>query len=255
MSADWAPDQYEKFKDERSKPFWDLVDLLPDDARVSSILDLGCGTGELTAKLQKKLEAQFVLGIDSSAAMLARAQKFQTDSLVFEQAAMESFKPSQKFDLIFSNAAMHWVPQHRQFLKMMTSWLSPHGQIAVQMPANFDHPSHRIAREVAQEFKVFQPDDDASNNILSLRDYADLLWSLGFKRQICREQLYPHSMTKVEDVVEWVKGSTLTPFEKRLSAEQFSQFVDEYRQRLVAELGQQTPYLYTFRRIFMWASF
>ena len=115
------------------------------------VLDLGCGTGELTALAHRELLAKATLGIDASAAMLERAAKLAAPGLRFEQRRVEDFSASRAFDLVLSNAALHWVDDHPALFERMLGWLAPGGQIAVQMPANDDHVSQRTARELAAE--------------------------------------------------------------------------------------------------------
>src|SRR5256885_11771930 len=112
------------------------------------VADLGCGTGELTAELHRKLQARETLGIDSSQAMLAKAP--QGPGLRFEQQDIATFQPAEKLDLIFSNAALHWVPDHPDLLRRLTGALSPGGQIAVQMPMTDDLITHQTASELAR---------------------------------------------------------------------------------------------------------
>src|SRR5581483_12474238 len=112
------------------------------------VADLGCGTGELTAQLHQKLDARETLGIDASAAMLARAP--QGPGLRFQQQDIARFAPAERFDLIFSNAALHWVPDHAGLLRRLTAALAPGGQIAVQMPFTDDQTAHQTAFELAR---------------------------------------------------------------------------------------------------------
>src|SRR2546427_11715822 len=149
----WSPEQYERFKDERSQPFWDLVALVESRPRMR-VVDLGCGTGELTRALHEKLGAAETLGIDNSASMLAKAPA--VTGLRFEAAAIESFEPHRPFDLLFSNAALHWIADHDALFRRLRNTIADGGQLAVQMPAHEHHPSHRIAAEVAQEMGLQQ---------------------------------------------------------------------------------------------------
>ena len=139
----WNPDQYERFKSERSQPFWDLVALIRPHPHMR-IADLGCGTGELTRALHEKLQARETIGVDNSAPMLAKAPS--APGLQFRNQSIESFNEGG-FDLIFSNAALHWVPDHERLFRRLALLGK---QIAVQMPANDDHPSHTVAAEVAR---------------------------------------------------------------------------------------------------------
>src|SRR6202171_3298896 len=105
----WSPEQYERFKDERSLSFWDLVALVEHRPRMR-VVDLGCGTGELTRELHEQLHAEETLGIDSSETMLLKGSAFGNELLRFEQGNIEAFVTDRPYDLIFSNAALHWVP-------------------------------------------------------------------------------------------------------------------------------------------------
>ena len=118
MADAWKPAQYERFREERAQPFWDLAALV-DPRPGMTIVDLGCGTGELTAQLHQKLQARETIGIDSSAAMLARAPS--VPGLRFEQRDVAGFAPQDRFDLVFSNAALHWIPDHAGLFKRLTT--------------------------------------------------------------------------------------------------------------------------------------
>src|SRR5256714_14845225 len=117
MADAWSPVQYERFRAERTQPFWDLAELV--EARPAMrIADLGCGTGELTAQLHQKLQARETIGVDSSAAMLAKSP--HVSGVRFELGDIAGFEAQPKFDLIFSNAALHWVPDHPCLLRRPT---------------------------------------------------------------------------------------------------------------------------------------
>jgi trans-aconitate 2-methyltransferase len=128
--------------------------------------------------------------------------------------------------------------------------------LAVQVPANHDHPSHTVSVAVAQEmahlFDGAPPPDPVADNVLLPEQYAALLVALGYERQHVRLQVYPHRMASAADVVEWVKGTSLTRFQRVLWPDAFAEFVAAYRTRLLAELGDATPYVYCFKRILMW---
>src|SRR6266508_6376244 len=107
MTDAWSPAQYERFKRERAQAFYDLLALLRP-ATSARVLDLGCGTGELTRELHEKLGARATLGIDSSAAMLEKAQAEPHAGLEFQKANILAFLPESSYDVVFSNAALHW---------------------------------------------------------------------------------------------------------------------------------------------------
>src|ERR1051325_6693693 len=146
----WNPEQYTRFQNERSQPFFDLLALVEPRPSMR-VVDLGCGTGELTRLLHDQLKAGSTLGIDSSASMLARSEALAGDGLRFAQGDISDFTADRSFDLIFSNAALHWLPDHEALLRRLTAALAVGGQLAVQVPANDDHPTHVIAAQVADE--------------------------------------------------------------------------------------------------------
>jgi len=250
----WTPAQYNRFAAEREQPFWDLAGLLEPVER-PAVVDLGCGDGRLTAALHARLGALSTVGIDSSDAMLADASAYSGDGVSFAPGDIARFD-GPAVDIVFANASLQWVPDHAAVLARWTSALRAGGQIAVQVPANHDHPSHTVSVAVAQEmahlFDGPPPPDPVAHNVLLPEQYAALFVALGYERQHVRLQVYPHRMASAADVVEWVKGTSLTRFQRALSAGAFEEFLDLYRTRLLAELGNAQPYVYCFKRILMW---
>lgn len=246
----WSPEQYERFKSERKQPFLDLLALIEKRPRMR-IADLGCGTGELTRELHESLDAEETLGIDNSETMLLKAGSFGGEMLRFEKGDIEAFIAGDPFDLVFSNAAFQWVPNHEQLLTRLTSFLSANGQLAVQVPDNGDHPSHTIAARVATRFGI----ESRPPNVLAPERYAELLHRLGFKHQHVRVQVYGHVLPSTDDVVEWVRGALLTYYEALLPHADFARFLDEYRSELHAALGDERPFFYTYKRVLMWGTF
>jgi trans-aconitate 2-methyltransferase len=241
----WNPDQYDKFKSERQQPFHDLVALIEHRPRMR-VVDLGCGTGELTRALHDHLQAEETLGIDSSETMLLKSASFGAEMLHFERGDVEAFVTDRPYDLVFSNAALHWIEDHERLVGRLVSFLSPHGQLAVQMPYNHDHPSQTIAAELAAKYDVAP----RRPPLLAMEEYASLLHRLGFARQHVRLQVYGHQLASSRDVAEWTKGSTLTEYQRKLG-DRYDAFVTEYTERL----GDERPYFFTFKRLLLWASF
>src|SRR3712207_1265330 len=123
----WSPQQYERFKAERQQPFRDLASLVEPRPHMR-IVDLGCGTGELTRELQRHFQAAETIGIDSSETMLTKAAAFAGDSVRLEQGAIEDYVPDAQFELVFSNAALHWVADHVRLFTRMAGFLRANGQ-------------------------------------------------------------------------------------------------------------------------------
>ncbi len=254
MSGDtWNPAQYERFKRERAQPFLDLAALVRPGPALS-VVDLGCGTGELTADLHQRLGAAVTLGIDRSAAMLAKSAAFAGGGLRFEQGDIANFRGDAAWGVVFSNAALHWLPDHPALFARLAAAVAPRGQLAVHMPANQTHATHVTALEVAREEPFaarlagyVQPD------VLAPEAYARIFHRAGFREQHVELRVYGHLLDSRAEVVEWVKGSLLTDYQKHLG-ELFPDFLARYRELLFAKLDDERPYFFTFRRLLLWAA-
>lgn len=251
LSSDaWNPEVYGRFAAERSRPFFDLLALVAPIPG-GRIVDLGCGTGELTQELHQRTGAAETLGIDSSEAMLEKARPLAGGGLRFEKGDLASFAPAQPYDLVFSNAAFQWAPDHPGLLARMTRALKPSGQMAFQVPDNFDHASHRAAEQVAGEepFRSVLQGTAHPRHVLRPEEYATILDRLGYAEQTVRLQVYGHRLASREDVVTWVEGSLLSEYRRRLPAPLYARFVERYRESLFALLPDERPFFFTFRRI------
>lgn len=248
----WNPDQYEKFKDERTRPALDLISMMSATPGGHGI-DLGCGTGELTHLLRSRLKLSSVIGLDSSSEMLSRASA--GDGVSFIAGDIRRWSALAAYDVIFSNAALQWVGDHRGLFARLRAALRPGGQLAVQMPMNHDYPTHMIAAEMSRSARWLpllggEPYDKFAA-MLSVEDYASSLFSLGFAEQDVVLRVYPQVVPSRESVVEWVRGSMLTYFSSRLSPADFALFLDEFRTRLFAQLPDEKPFFYPFKRVLM----
>jgi trans-aconitate 2-methyltransferase len=256
LTDSWDPTQYERFADERAQPFFDLLGLV-GAVPGGQVVDLGCGTGELTRRLHTHTEAAATVGIDNSEAMLTRARSLAVPGLRFEMGDIADWAADQRYDVIFANASLHWLPDHPRLLGRLRLGLRSGGQLAVQVPANADHPSHQLAAEVALSSPFVEamggsPPPDAVLGVLTPAHYAELLYELGFAEQHVRLQVYGHRLASTADVAEWTKGSTLVRFRRWLAPDLFEAFVARYQQRLVEVLGDRRPYFYAFKRILLW---
>lgn len=252
----WSVDQYEKFKRERAQPFHDLMSFVTP-AVFDRVIDLGCGSGELTKILHEKLNSRSTIGIDSSANMLVKAKDFSGNGLEFEQGTVEQMQNRGKFDLIFSNAALQWCDNHQLLFKNFRESLNFEGQVAHQMPMNHDYPTHVLANEIAQEapFRdLLQMKEGAREvSLLKPEEYAALLFRLGFREQQVMLKVYGHVLESREGVIEWVKGTLLTYYQSRLTPEDFERFLARFRERLFQALPDEKPFFYPFKRILIWA--
>jgi trans-aconitate 2-methyltransferase len=178
--------------------------------------------------------------------------------LTFREGDLTTFADADGVDVVLSNAALHWVDDHETVLARWRESLRDGGQVAVQMPINTDHPSHVLARALAEEepfvsaFGGPVPVDPVTR-VLPPERYSTLLDRLGFTEQHVRVQVYLHHMPSTADVVQWMKGANLTRFEESLPPELYAQYLDRYRERLLDALGDQRPFPYTYKRILFWA--
>jgi trans-aconitate 2-methyltransferase len=253
----WSPEQYDKFKDERSAPFYDLMALLTP-SQGARVVDLGCGTGELSLELHRHLHASQTLGLDTSDEMLLRAVEFTQSGIEFHKENIQFWHSKNEFDVVFSNAALQWCPNHPALFHKIKEALRPGGQLAVQMPMNHDYITHLIAHQMSHEepwSSLLGVEKFEKNKImLSVDEYSNLLSDLGFKKQNVFLKSYEHELESREQVLEWVKGSLLTHFQSRMKEKDYEHFVSAFRKRLFAELPDQKPFFYPFKRIFIWAN-
>ena len=256
--ADWNPEQYRRFAAERAQPFHDLLALVKP-GEISKAVDLGCGPGELTALAATRLDVGEMTGIDNSPAMLAKTGQYESDRVRFRNGDIAEWTSSADVDLVLAAGSLQWIPDHDGVLAQWTAALRRGGQIAVQVPANAAMPTHVVARQVAEQEpyrSLFGPEgppiDPVQAYVLEPEGYAQILYDLGFVRQHVRLQVYPHVLPSTREVVEWVRGTMLTRFEKRLDTDAFSSFVAAYEAELLRVLGDHQPHFFPFRRILLW---
>ena len=257
-SREWDPAQYARFAAERAQPFHDLLDLIAAGGASTPMargVDLGCGSGELTVEAAERFGVADMVGVDSSPAMLEAAAAHARDGVRFVAGDIGAWTGGGEHDLVLANAALHWVPDHAAVLARWSAALAPGGTLAVQVPANSDHPSHTCAGAVAERepfrsaFDGDVPPDPVALNVLAPEDYTTLLHDLGLRDIHVRLQVYGHLLDTTADVVEWTKGTSLTRFFKRLPPELHDEYVDAYRRELLGVLGERSPYLFPFKRI------
>jgi trans-aconitate 2-methyltransferase len=254
----WNPLQYDRFRSERAQPFFDLLAMVRRRDKMS-VADLGCGTGELTRQMHQQLAAARTVGIDSSAKMLAGTDALAGDGLAFRRQDIADFANEEapdRFDLIFSNAAIQWLDDHPGLLARLARRLDDdNGQLAIQMPANDDHVTHEAARIVARAapFKDSIGGWQRAHRVAPPEEYATILFRLGFSRQHVRVQVYPHVLENRDQVIEWVRGTLLTDYQRRVPVELWEPFLAAYRAELFRHVPDERPFFYPFKRVLMWA--
>jgi trans-aconitate 2-methyltransferase len=256
MSTDtWNAAQYNRFQREREQPFFDLLDLIRVRPGMRMV-DLGCGTGRLTRRLHDHLKAQETIGIDRSANMLEEPRSAQLPrGIRFDIGTIEAFPGAYgTFDLIFSNAALHWLSDHRTLLGRLAGALNPSGQLAFQVPASHDDQSHLVADELsdAEPYRSALGGWRRPKTVLAAEAYARIMYGAGFRDPKVRLIVYPHVLAGPEGVLEWMKGTLLTEYARHLPPELFERFVQDYWGRLSERLDQSRPFFFPFKRILCW---
>jgi trans-aconitate 2-methyltransferase len=249
----WSPEQYHRYRGERSRPFFDLLAQV-DLVAPRTIVDLGCGTGELTATLLERWPEASVLGIDSSKEMIdVAATHREPDRLEFALGDLATWEPSAPVDLLFSNAAFQWVGNHEQLIPRLVDLVAPGGVLAFQVPANFTAPSHTILYELLSSPRWVKKlgHGNGSASIMEPSWYVEILTSLGMKVSAW-ETVYHQILQGENAVLEWVKGTALRPVLAALDESEKIEFLEEYAGRLRAAYPQRAfGTLFPFRRLFV----
>jgi trans-aconitate 2-methyltransferase len=250
----WDPQQYAKYTDERSRPFYDLVGRIACDS-ARAVVDLGCGTGLLTAGLSQRWPGAQIVGVDSSQTMLEQAERFTSETVRFELGDLRTWRPEGVLDVVISNAALQWVPDHVALLERFVSWLTPGGWLAFQVPGNFAAPAHRLLAELRMSPSWSAKVGAGADRHLAVReplDYAAVLGALGM-RVDAWETTYLHLLNGADAVLEWLKGTALRPVFDTLDGDEVREFLGEYAAMLRSAYPTRddgvTPF--PFRRVFV----
>jgi len=226
----WDPKAYLDFEDERTRP---AVELL---ARIglkspSHVIDLGCGPGNSTALLARRWPKARLEGLDSSEAMLDQARRSGTPAS-WHSGDIPSWSPAKSYDVIFANAALHWIEDQEPLMRRLMSAVAPGGVFAFQVPVNFHEPSHRLMREVAGEGPWAAKLEGVRNIMLgSAQGYYEMLEPLSSHLDIWQTE-YLQVLSGEDAVLRWVSGTGLRPFVNALEGEERAAFIAEYKKRL-----------------------
>lgn len=264
MADTWNPEQYEKFSDHRRRPFADLTSRVGASAP-EIVVDLGCGPGPLTLTLARRWPRARIIGVDSSVEMLDQARR--NDSLgrvewvLSEVEAWDPAGVAAPIDVITTNALLQWVPSHLELIPRWVEALAPGGWFAMQVPGNFNAPSHTLLREVAaQSLRAAEllPRLRGVEAVGEPAAYAALLAGLGCDVDVW-ETTYQHILDPAgglgqlgNPVLEWTRGTALLPVLELLNDEtERADFVAAYGRALLRAYPRQVfGTVFAFRRIF-----
>ena len=248
----WDPKTYLKFGDQRTRPAMDLLARIQlDEPKV--IYDLGCGPGNSTRLLRERWPEADITGVDLSADMLAQAEQMKLD-IAWEQADLATWTPGATPDLIFSNAALHWLDSHDALFARLSDTLAPQGQLAVQMPRNFTAASHTIIHQVIE----CGPWADRLRGVRDINpvdrpeDYYGYLAAFSDQIDIWETE-YTHILEGENPVFDWLQGSALAPYLELLPDAMAPDFRKECKNKFaqVYRRREDGITLFPFRRLFM----
>jgi len=253
----WDADVYQRYADERARPFHDLV------ARVRAeqprqVVDLGCGPGDQTATLLDRWPQATVTGLDSSAEMVAAAQAAAVPGrLSFTQGDLRAWEPAAPVDVLVCNATLQWVPDHLGLLPRLVDALSGQGWLALQVPGNFRAPSHALLAELRQSPRWREQVGQGADRALAVHEpevYLEALAQAGLVVDAW-ETTYLHVLPGPDAVLEWTRGTALRPVLSALAEDEQAEFLDAYG-ALLREAYPERAHgtVLPFRRIFAVAS-
>jgi trans-aconitate 2-methyltransferase len=252
---DWNPDQYLQFKDERTQPSIDLVARIRMDYP-KTIVDIGCGPGNSTQVLLKRWPRADILGIDSSDAMIQRAREdYPHQKWAVADAA--NITTRQTYDIVFSNAAIHWIPEHDLLLQRLFQIVNENGILAVQVPANQESPLYKAILRVSRsrKWRAFTNGREESITYHNADYYYGQL-VLYAKEIVIWETIYYHIMKSHEELIDWYKSTAMKPFLDSLPNDECRQ---EFKKEVLHECRTAYPFqrdrriLYPFKRLFFTA--
>jgi trans-aconitate 2-methyltransferase len=249
----WNPTQYLHFAAERTQPAIDLLDRIAIDSP-RTVIDLGCGPGNSTAQLHQRWPTATVVGLDDSPEMIAAARAAHPDRR-WRLGDIASWTADTPYDVVFSNAALQWVPEHARVLPHLLSQVAPGGALAVQMPAHLHSPVHQAILTIARDPAWHEGMRQAVGAIVvhSPQVYYDLLQPRAARIDLWVTE-YLHVLDGAAAIIEWMRGTGLRPFLQALADDSERA---RFEERLLAEVEQGYPrqadgrVLFTFRRLFV----
>ena len=233
----WDPEQYLQFKRDRMRPALELINRIPM-TNPKSIVDLGCGPATSTRLLGEHFADAKLIGIDNSAEMINQARQEYANA-EYQLADAGLWVADEPVDLVYSNALLHWLPDHEALLSRLSDSIGEAGALAIQMPDNMQEPSHQIMLQVANSdtfSSKLQAQSSARHELASVSEYYDWL-QRHFTRIDIWQTCYSHVLPGAEQIVEWMKGAALTPYLSVLDEQEQGGVSGSISQRHLAHLS------------------
>jgi trans-aconitate 2-methyltransferase len=268
--GDWDPDLYHRFRRYRAEPFEAIMARLEaggaEHRIVKRIVDLGCGTGEHTVELARHFAGGATVGMDSSPAMIDRALKLRDglepalrERLNFVLGDIREFnaqsESSREYSIIFSNAALQWLTEHREIFTRCFRALIPAGRLVVQVPAN-DHETAQVTLDAMAHEEPWRARLDGvkppSATVATPEAYHRMLGEIGFTGIDCYYHTFHHPMGSPAEIVEWCRATVLRRYVDLLDPDDRAPFINTLTARLERAYGTRGPLIFNFRRLFIW---
>jgi trans-aconitate 2-methyltransferase len=250
--SSWNPELYLQFKNERTRPSIDLVSRIKIEAP-ERIIDIGCGPGNSTRVLHCRWPLADITGIDKSEEMIKKARKDYPDQK-WAVGDASSLKVDTPFDVVFSNAALQWIPKHEVLIPGLFKLVSVGGALAVQVPGNNESPLHQAVYSIAAEkqWRRYTAGCEKLLNYRSAEYYYTILQPIASDIELW-ETVYYHVLSSHQELIEWYKGTGMRPFldslpdeKRRISFEKqiLKKCKEDYKKQKDGKI------LYPFKRIF-----
>lgn len=226
----WDANLYKRFEKERTIPCYDLVHSLPDHD-FQSILDIGCGIGNSTAVLKNEYPSAKIIGADSSGDMLKSAREKNPDCrFISFDFSKDLGKIHERYDLLFSNACIHWIDHHEQLIPDLFHLLKDGGTLAIQIPLQARHPFYQKIDEMCVS-TTWKDKINRKKEYYTLKEnqYYDILSKLSLNFRIW-ETSYYHCLDCHEAILEWYRGTGLRSYLDQLTEEDGVLFQNELLQ-------------------------
>ena len=247
----WDPDQYDRFADDRLRPARELLDRVPLE-HSSLICDLGCGNGNVTPLIKERWPEARLIGVDRSPEMLAEAEA-RLGGVEWVEADIATWREPAPLDLLFSNAALHWLDDHETLFPRLAAMLEPGGVLAVQMPRNAEAPSHLCLDEAARTGPWREKLEGVRRRVIAGPAFYHDLLAPHARRLDIWETEYLHVLEGEDPVVAWTAGSALRPYLAPLDAAERAGFTAAYRACIARAYPRRADgrTLFPFRRLFI----